>query len=65
MANKPARSERHAALDEPFRAAPARYAPSDEDDGEPGYFPVGGVAALLIIAYVFRGDIFDLLRALA
>ena len=67
MAPKPFRSERQTALDEPFKSAPSpvRYAPGGEDDGEPGYFPVGWTAVLLIIAYVFRSELFDLLRALA
>ena len=67
MAPKPPRSERQAALDAPFRAAPPepRFAPGKQDEDGVTYFPLSAVLALAVIAYVFRGELFDVLRALA
>lgn len=67
MAPKPPRTERHATLDAPFRAAPPepRFAPGKQDDDGMTYFPLSAVIALAVIAYVFRSELFDLLRALA
>ena len=58
-----------AILDEGIRYVlsqdPLTFAPGKQDEDGVTYFPLSAVLALAVIAYVFRSELFDLLRALA